>query len=171
MSSLRRISSDPQDELRRALEDVVGLYQQTADAVRTELQATAAVRFPLHPCLRDVWHDHVLLQGAEVTGLIDPAAARTENVASDLSRLLGSLLGDDEPHWEAALEAYAAVRPLSNDERRLVGVLDRSGVLLSGMTWVDRRVTGRLHDADVPIVLPRLRTIQQRLKRLHQRRE
>jgi Ser/Thr protein kinase RdoA (MazF antagonist) len=94
---------------------------------------------PLQPCLRDVWHDHVLFQEDEVTGLIDPSAARTDTVAADISRLAGSLIADDRLAWGKAIDAYQSVRPLSREEAALVGILDRSGVLLSGMTWLERR--------------------------------
>jgi Ser/Thr protein kinase RdoA (MazF antagonist) len=93
---------------------------------------------PLQPCLRDVWHDHVLFQGDTVTGLIDPSAARTDTVAADISRLAGSLIADDRRAWDLALDAYQGARPLSAAESALVGVLDRSGVLLSGMAWLER---------------------------------
>ena len=77
---------------------------------------------PLQPCLRDVWHDHVLFQGDEVTGLIDPSAARTDTVAADISRLAGSLIADDRRAWGKAMDAYQAVRPLSAAKRsRLSG--------------------------------------------------
>lgn len=114
-------------------------YTRVAPVIAGELESCAALRFHLHPCLRDLHRDHVLLTGTDVTGIIDPSAARSESVASDLSRLLGSLLGNDEGNrWKEALGAYSAVRPLSEAERRLIYVLDRSGVLLSGLTWVQR---------------------------------
>lgn len=127
--------------------------QQLAPRIAAELSGCTSLNVPLHPCLRDVWHDHVLFDDDAVTGIIDPSAARTENVASDLSRLLGSLLGSAYDRWELALEAYALVRPLSADERRLVGVLDRSGVLLSAAHWHARMTRGPLSDREWERVL------------------
>ena len=128
--------ADPQ---RRA---VVGRMSSAiavlAPRIAADLSRFMDVRVPLQPCLRDVWHDHVLFTGDEVTGIIDPSAAKTENVASDLSRLLGSFLGDSFDRWEIALAAYAAIRPLSADERRLIPLLDRSGVVLSACHWLQR---------------------------------
>ena len=98
----------------------------------------------LHPCLRDVWHDHLLFTGEDLTGIIDASASRTENVASDLSRLLGSLLGDDFRRWETALDAYSSVREISVAERRLITVLDHSGVVLSAAHWLARLRTQSL---------------------------
>ncbi|MBL8849077.1 MAG: phosphotransferase [Planctomycetaceae bacterium] len=103
-----------------------------------ELSAVTTVEMSLHPCLRDVWHDHVLFTGDAATGIIDPSAAKSESVASDLSRLLGSFLGNTFDRWETALEAYAAIRPLSREERRLIPLLDRSGVVLSTAHWLER---------------------------------
>lgn len=113
-------------------------YSWAAPVVDRELTRLAETRFRLHPCLRDIWHAHVLFEGDQVTGIIDPGATRSDNVASDLSRLLGSCLADDWPRWQVALNAYAEVRPLSESERQLVRVLDRSSVLLSGLAWIER---------------------------------
>jgi Ser/Thr protein kinase RdoA (MazF antagonist) len=113
-------------------------FERCAPSVTRELRAAAQERVPLQPCLRDVWHDHVLFERNAVTGLIDPSAARTDTVATDLSRLAGSLIADDRRAWEIALDAYCSIRPLLPAERRLVGVLDHSGVLLSGMGWLER---------------------------------
>jgi homoserine kinase type II len=128
--------------VRSLLEEPLRHYARTAPTIAAELASLQMTTFRLHPCLRDVWDAHVLFTGDEVTGIIDPGAARTENVASDLARLLGSFLASDQPGWEFALSAYSDVRPLSLDERRLVRVLDRSGVVLSGLTWIERLSSG-----------------------------
>jgi Ser/Thr protein kinase RdoA (MazF antagonist) len=117
---------------------IVAAFERCAPRVARELRAATQERVPLQPCLRDVWHDHVLFEGDAVTGLIDPSAARTDTVATDLSRLAGSLIADDRRAWDIALGAYCSIRPLSAAEHSLVGVLDRSGVLLSGMGWLER---------------------------------
>lgn len=151
LAAARRLAHDPFEELT---EGILSSYTQIAPAIVAELATLRTVEVRLHSCLRDVWHDHVLYMEDEVTGIIDPAAARSENVASDLSRLLGSLLGDDPLRWEFALGAYSEVRPLTEDERRLVRALDRSSILLSGLIWVvnrcrpgvEIRLTPRIHE-------------------------
>jgi hypothetical protein len=141
-------------------------FELLAPAVRSELQRMASLAFPLEPCLRDVWSEHVLFTGDEVTGIIDPSAARSENVASDLSRLLGSLLPNvDEARWQQALDDYDVVRPLSLEERRLVSVLDRSGVLLSMLHWLEQLSVDRSLWTN-PNVLQRIATVQLRLERM-----
>jgi Ser/Thr protein kinase RdoA (MazF antagonist) len=153
-------------EFRHLAREVLRCFQIGCGPIERELRFLHELPMRVHPCLRDIWHDHVLFTGEEVTGLVDPSAARTENVASDLSRLLGSLLEDDRPRWKSALAAYHEVRPLSQDERRLITALDRSSVLLSGLTWIDRCLDGQLEDDWLPRVLLRLETLQRRLTRL-----
>ncbi|MFO1091960.1 MAG: phosphotransferase [Planctomycetaceae bacterium] len=122
----------------RCIRNAGALVARVAPRVAAELAEFAAIHLPLHSCLRDVWHDHVLFTGDAVTGIIDPSAARTEHVASDLSRLLGSFLGDAFERWETALDAYAVIRPLSAVERKLIRVLDRSSIVLSVAHWLER---------------------------------
>jgi Ser/Thr protein kinase RdoA (MazF antagonist) len=137
------LRGDVVERLGELSRDILDHLQRVRRRLRTDLEDMARIRVPLHPCLRDLWHDHVLFLQDHVTG-IDPSAARTENVAADLSRLLGSMLGPSDSRWETALDAYAAVRPLSHNEQALVRVLHESGVLLSGLTWIVRRVKGRI---------------------------
>lgn len=91
---------------------------------------------PLQPCLADVWHDHVLLEGDRLTGLIDHGGVRTDHVSVDLARLLGSLAEDSATLRAAGLEAYQRVRALSPQEEALVSVLDVTGTVLGAANWL-----------------------------------
>jgi len=119
------------------------------------------LRVRIQPVIRDIWHDHVLFTGDEVTGLIDFGAMQNDCVSTDIARLLGSLVGDDADGWKCGLNAYRRERSLTPDEESLVQVFDASTVLLSGMNWLqwiyvegrhfDRRTT-ILARLDVTIV-------------------
>jgi len=127
--------------------------------VKGELAGLLETSVPLLPCLRDVWHDHLLFTGDALTGLIDFGAIRTDTVACDLSRVLGSLFGASQEQWPVAFEAYESIRSLSLSERALIGPLHRSGILLSGMTWLKRRYLQR----SLPVISP---AIRERVKQL-----
>ena len=119
----------------------------------------------LQPCIRDVRGEHVLFSGARVSGLVDFGAVRQENVAFDVSRLLGSLVGSDTDAWRTGLVAYESIRPLSPIERQLLGPLDRSGLLLGGLNWMKWiYVEGRAFE-DRVAVERRIDTILDRLDR------
>lgn len=163
----RRVEGAPDGERRTVCLDLIRRLPRLLPLAEQELAALRAERFALQPCLRDVWHDHVLFVGERVTGLIDPSACRTENVAADLARLIGSLAEDDANLWSTALDEYRRHRPLSMMEEWLIGVLDRSGVVLSAATWlewiyVDERPFAPLDEA----VLGRLRHWQRRVAKL-----
>ena len=150
------------DLSRRILE----LFRRARATVLGELELLRDVRVPLQPCLRDVWHDHLLFVGDRVAGLIDPAACRTESVACDLSRLIGSLVGDDRAAWDIAINEYQRLRSLSLGEKALVTALDRSGVLLSGWTWLQWLHLERRSFADASAVEQRLNVILKRMEHL-----
>ena len=88
------------------------------------------------PCIRDIWHDHVLYVGEEVSGFVDFGALRMDHVAADISRLVGSLVGDDPHRRAAALAAYAATSPLTDADHQLIEAYDRSSTLLSAINWL-----------------------------------
>jgi homoserine kinase type II len=90
----------------------------------------------LQPCIRDVWHDHVLFTGDAVSGLIDFGAMRVENVAADVARLVGSLVSDDREQRLVALRAYQQLRPLSPQERELIEIFDQTTTVLGGVNWL-----------------------------------
>ncbi|MBW3542555.1 MAG: phosphotransferase [Planctomycetes bacterium] len=135
--------------------ELVELFEQCRPTVEAGLKAALVLPVPLQPCLRDIWHDHVLFEGELLTGLIDLGACRTESVAADLARLLGSLLADDGD-WTHAITAYQRHRPMTVEELGLVPVLDQSAVLLGGLYWLERRFLHDDRSVDGPRILDRL---------------
>jgi len=124
---------------------VVRILPSALTTVASSLNTAATLAVAWQPVLRDIWHEHVLFTGDIVTGLIDFGALRIDTVATDLARLIGSLVGNDYARWQVALDAYEAIRPLANEERRLIQAFHRTGVLLSAVQWlewlyVERRV-------------------------------
>ncbi|MBC8116979.1 MAG: hypothetical protein H7062_21495 [Candidatus Saccharimonas sp.] len=162
----RRITPSKDSAVRELSRRVLDVFRRGHVRVVAELQLVREMAVRLQPCLRDVWHDHVLFSGNEVTGLIDPSACRTESVASDLSRLIGSLVQDDRAAWDFALTEYQRHRTLTANELALVAVLDRSGVLLSGWTWLEWLYFERRPFADVEAVEKRLKEIVERMQKL-----
>jgi len=118
--------------VRRFLTTVPKLLPRTI----VPLETLANLTFPLQPCIRDIWHDHVLFTRDEVTGIIDFGAVGIDTPATDLARLLGSLVGDDEAAWRAGISAYSDTRPFSVDEERAARALDASSTILAGCNWI-----------------------------------
>lgn len=121
--------------------------------------------FALQPAIRDVWHDHVLFTGDQVTGLIDFGAMRIDTPVADVARLLGSLAGDDTRMWEGGIAAYEQVRSLSPDERSAVVALDVAGTLLGGCNWVRWVFLERRRFERTEVVRGRLQALLARLTR------
>jgi homoserine kinase type II len=132
-------------------------------ALETTLEEASQVAVPVQPCLRDIWHDHVLFLGNHVSGIVDVGSMRVESVAADVSRLLGSLCGNDEQGWTTGLDAYAAVRPLTAGENTLLRAFDQSQILLSGINWVEWVFVERRRFSDPEAVLRRMEHILSRL--------
>ncbi len=89
----------------------------------------------LHFVLRDIWSDHVLFTNEQVTGIIDFGAARVDEPATDVARLLGSLVPFDTDRWQVGWDAYHEVNPLVDRQR--VVALDRVATLLSALQWLE----------------------------------
>jgi homoserine kinase type II len=136
--------------------------------VRTLLETVCDGELPLQPCIRDVWHDHVLFTGDRVTGLIDFGAMGIETVAADVARLLGSLARDDASLRQAGLAAYESIRPMNEAEKALVTVFDRSGTLLAALNWVEWLYLERRGFRDPDAVARRLDEVLTRLDDLAQ---
>ncbi|HEY4259578.1 MAG TPA: phosphotransferase [Schlesneria sp.] len=160
------IQSAKQTTITEPTLQILNLLRQGLPQIHRELMSMRNVKVRLQPCLRDVWHDHLLFSGDVVTGLIDPSACRRENVAADLARLIGSLIGDDRNAWNLALTEYQRYRNLRIDELKLIEVLDHSGVILSGWTWLQWIYNEKRAFAELEPVQQRLDNILQRMEQL-----
>jgi Ser/Thr protein kinase RdoA (MazF antagonist) len=130
------VTAHPQPDLDARAARLLEVFPCAAERVLPLLARAANLRAWWQPCIRDIWHDHVLFQGDEVSGIVDFGALRVDSVATDVARLLGSLAGDDVLGWSVGLTAYETVRPLDAAETALVTAFDESGVLLSGLNWL-----------------------------------
>jgi homoserine kinase type II len=130
------------------------------------LRPLVNVSMSLQPCLRDIWHDHVLFTGNEVTGIIDFGAVDVDTPATDIARLLGSLVGDDAEGWRIGLDCYSTIRPLSADEQSTIRALDASGTILAGCNWIRWICVDRRQFDDGPRILERFERIVGRCRSL-----
>jgi homoserine kinase type II len=146
-------------------------FETLADKTAAMLGNGARLAVPIQPCVRDIWHNHLLFQGDRVSGIVDFGALCWDNVAIDIARLFGSLVGDDPLGWETALAAYSRERRLSDNERALVLLFDQSTVLLSGMHWLWWVYVERREFEARQTVLERLDVTIDRLRYLSEKRE
>jgi Ser/Thr protein kinase RdoA (MazF antagonist) len=123
-------------ELAARGRQLLALFADCAPKLRPLVVQAAELPVALQPCIRDIWHPHVLFAGDQVSGIVDFGSLRPENVACDIARLLGSLAGDNQGHWQRGLAAYQAVQRLTEDELALVAAFDHSTVLMGGLQWL-----------------------------------
>ena len=125
---IRSQAMRPHPALREDLaRTILDSYHSRRERIcETLLRVSVPVR--LIPCFRDVWHDHVLFAADQVSGIVDYDAIRIDCVSTDLSRLLGSLLGGDRHKWLRAIEVYESHRAVTDSERALVFALDEANV-------------------------------------------
>lgn len=116
----------------------------------------------VQPVLRDVWGDHVLFVGDRVAAIIDWHAAGVDTPATDLARLVGSWPAPAE-HGDDFLDAYSRLRPLSAQERGLVGFFAAAGVVCAVDNWLRWTVEERRRFADMTRVVDRVDRLLARL--------
>ena len=113
-------------------------FRSQSASIWEKLQLATNQILPLQPVFRDVWRDHILFTGDKVTGLIDPAAFGNDSVVTDITRLLGSIAGNNPKAWQAALASYQEIRPLSQTEQNLIPIFDQSKLFLSAIGCFER---------------------------------
>ena len=97
--------------------------------------------------------------------MIDYGAAKTDHVAVDLARLLGSMIADDAAMRDVGFRAYAQLRPLSPEEQELVVHLDRTGTIIGMANWLKWLYRDRKRFDDYQAVAARLADLVQRVER------
>ncbi|MEC9091179.1 MAG: phosphotransferase [Planctomycetota bacterium] len=126
----------PSEPFRGLANRALDCFDKLNPALRAQLGVCREKRYGQQMCIKDIWHDHVLFRDNQVSGIVDFGAIGIDNVATDVSRLFGSLLGNSGEDWDVALEHYQGVRELSNAERELIVVYDRSTTMLAGLNWL-----------------------------------
>jgi len=161
--SIRYRLGNVDDDLRPRALRVLDHFQNQAPDVERELLA-AQQPFQLQPCLRDLWHDHLLFVDDTLTGIVDYGALNYESVAADLGRVLGSLLGNNAERWTEALDSYSSLRPLSDAEIQLVNLYDRANITLAPMNWLRWLILEDRHFDDRAAVMQRIDSWLQRME-------
>ena len=160
------LDAQPDTEMTQIAKQIVALVPHIAGQIGSQLAVASQLVVPIQPCIRDIWHDHVLFTDDRVSGLIDFGAMKNDSVAADLSRLLGSLAGDNVGDWACGIAAYQRICQLSPQEFQLIGILDSSTILLSGLNWLRWIYLENRTFDDKASVVNRLRRITGRLERL-----
>jgi homoserine kinase type II len=158
-----RRNRDLMPALAEPAQELFRLITPHLSALHHDLDAASRIVVPLQPCLRDIWHNHVLFEGNRVSGIVDIGSMRPDTVATDIARLFGSLCGNDPDRWTTGLDAYEAVLPLGEPQRRLVETFDRSQMLLAGIKWVEWVFVERRTFSDPTAVVERMEHILSRL--------
>ena len=114
-------------------------FHRLAEIVQLELLANQNETAEVIPCLRDIWHAHVLFRNDSV-GFIDYGAMSLDFWGADVSRLVGSFAQDSDERWELALQTYRESREddinLARSEFKRIRAIDRANTVISPMNWI-----------------------------------
>ncbi len=176
LARLRELANGGIDELSRAITDtkwpefaplartfIAELHRALSGAI-AKLEPLASLPLPLQPCIRDVWHDHILFMGERVSGIVDFGGVDIDTPTTDIARLLGSLAEDDRAAWRTGVAAYSVVRPLSQNESLAVPALDAAGTILATCNWIRWIYLERREFENRAQVLQRFKTLTTRCK-------
>lgn len=123
-------------ELKQAL-DWLDLAAPQFQVARQEILRAETVAVPLQRCLLDARPDHFLFTEDRLTGLVDYGAMDVDCVAADLARLRLEWLADVNDFRSLAIQSYESVRPLLENERRVIDVFEFANAVLGGWRWVE----------------------------------
>ncbi len=151
------------DPLRPIVERAWRVLPSALEKVPQCLRRWLGEQSRLQPCLGDPWNANLLFDGDRLTGLIDYGAVKVDHVAADLSRMLGSLVGNDAEGWQTGLQAYRRIAPLTAEEEELAHALDETGLVVSVANWLRWLYQKNRPFADRSAVARRLGELVERL--------
>lgn len=160
----RSITATIWPDLAPLARQIVAELPRVVSIAVARLAPLANTPLPLQVCIRDVWHDHILFTNDTVTGLIDFGGLDVDTPATDIARLLGSLVGDDATGWKMGLATYRAVRPLSEVESQAVPALDTAGTILAACNWIRWVYIERRRFDEPTRVVERMKTLSTRCR-------
>jgi len=134
-------SRSASEEIRSFHQRLQTVFRSQAALLWEELKIACQQKLPLQPVFKDLWRDHILFTKDEVTGIIDPAAFGCDSVLTDITRLLGSIAGNDWDRWTEAIAIYQTIRSLDQTEQKMIAVFDHSNLLLSTIGCFEKYVS------------------------------
>lgn len=151
-------------ELRDHAQAVWIVMSTLINRFEPQLNRWSACEVNLQPCVCDIWHDHLLLEGDLVCGIIDFAATKIDHITVDLARLLGSLLPHEPERRQFAIREYLALNPFTETE--LVELLDESGTLVGLINWLKWIYVDHRDFHDIAMVVNRFKLLSDRVLRM-----
>lgn len=144
------------------INEFAGEGRHLATKLAGQLDEFRDLRLPSHPVIRDIRAEHLYFEGDQLSSVIDFGAMRIDSVACDLSRMLGDCCRGDKRKMKQALDIYHSLRPLSDSERELVPILDRTSVVVGLLNWMDWLGQQQRHFDDPAQVHSRVNSLFQR---------
>ncbi|MBX3417520.1 MAG: aminoglycoside phosphotransferase family protein [Pirellulaceae bacterium] len=94
----------------------------------------------LQPIHGDLWHDHLLFESANLSGLIDFAAMQIDTPLIDWGRLISSLRFENQIPWQIAIETLSRLRgyDCSLEEIELLRWLGQITLIFAAVHWIER---------------------------------
>ena len=125
---------------------------------------------PVHPVIRDIRAEHLFYEQNELVAVIDFGAMRIDNVACDLSRIIGDTVGNNESKVDSVLEQYNSLRPLQHNERQLAKLFKRASVIVGILNWIKWLILDSRAFGDDESVQQRLKVLISRFDELKKNR-
>ncbi len=136
------------DDAYNGLQDIFRISTWLAPLVLRQLYEISDAPQTCMWIIRDFWRNHLLFVGERLNGVIDFGASRIDSPWFDLSRMLGTLMMDSDPRWEAAIDGYNSLCSARTVDVKQIRFVHRISTLISGLNWLDWLANGNFELSD-----------------------